>query len=89
MDLGFNGRIALITGADSGIGFSTAEQLLAEGVRVVITDKNQSSRYEAAHKLGHGVRAFAADLTVAGVHCHAHDRRHDEQARKGEWHEFR
>ncbi|WP_375507911.1 SDR family NAD(P)-dependent oxidoreductase [uncultured Caballeronia sp.] len=39
MDLGINGRIALITGADSGIGFSTAEQLLAEGAQVVITDK--------------------------------------------------
>ncbi|AMM17564.1 ketoacyl reductase [Burkholderia sp. PAMC 28687] len=63
MDLGINGRIALITGADSGIGFSTADQLLAEGVQVVITDKNQSSLDEAARKLGHGVRAFAADLT--------------------------
>ena len=63
MDLGINGRIALITGAESGIGFSTAEQLLAEGAQVVITDKNQSSLDEAARELGHGVRAFAADLT--------------------------
>lgn len=63
MDLGISGRIALISGADSGIGFCTATQLLAEGAQVVITDKMQSTLDEAAEKLGAGVHAFAADLT--------------------------
>ena len=66
MDLGINGRVALISGADSGIGFCTAAQLLAEGVKVVITDKSQSTLDEAAAKLGSGVHAFAADLTRPG-----------------------
>jgi NAD(P)-dependent dehydrogenase (short-subunit alcohol dehydrogenase family) len=63
MDLGIKGRIALITGADSGIGFTTAQMLVAEGVRVVISDVDQDALDQAAEKLGHGVRAFAADLT--------------------------
>lgn len=39
MDLGITGRVALVTGADSGMGRETARLLLAEGVRVAITDQ--------------------------------------------------
>ncbi|MDQ2139779.1 SDR family oxidoreductase [Alcaligenaceae bacterium B3P038] len=63
MDLGIKGRIALITGADSGIGFSTAEHLLAEGVTVVISDLDQAELDKSAAKLKGTVHAFAADLT--------------------------
>ncbi|MDV6233616.1 SDR family NAD(P)-dependent oxidoreductase [Rhodococcus cercidiphylli] len=66
MDLGINGRTALVTGADSGIGWHTARMLLAEGVRVVISDKDQTSLDEAAAKLGAAegqLFAFAADVT--------------------------
>ena len=38
MDLGIKGRIALISGADSGMGKETARMLLQAGVRVAITD---------------------------------------------------
>ncbi len=63
MNLGIEGRIALVTGADSGIGFETASQLLAEGVTVVISDIDQGKIDEAAARLGGKVHAVAADLT--------------------------
>ena len=66
MDLGIDGRTALVTGADSGIGWHTAKMLLAEGVRVVISDKDQSSLDEAAAQLEAPegqLFAFAADVT--------------------------
>ncbi|MBY4214741.1 SDR family oxidoreductase [Rhodococcus fascians] len=66
MDLGISGRAALVTGGDSGIGWHTAKMLLDEGVRVVISDKDQSSLDEAAAKLGAAegqLFAFAADVT--------------------------
>ena len=66
MDLGISGRKALITGADSGIGWHTAKQLLAEGATVVITDIDQGRLDTAAGQLGASdgkVFAFAADIT--------------------------
>ncbi|WP_415972665.1 SDR family NAD(P)-dependent oxidoreductase [Rhodococcus sp. 077-4] len=66
MDLGIDGRTALVTGADSGIGWHTAKMLLAEGVRVVVSDKDQNSLDAAAAELGAAegrLFAFAADVT--------------------------
>jgi NAD(P)-dependent dehydrogenase (short-subunit alcohol dehydrogenase family) len=66
MDLGISGKKALVSGADSGIGWHTARLLLAEGVTVVITDKDQKSLDTAAKKLkasDGALFAFAADLT--------------------------
>ena len=34
MDLGLNGRIAIVTGASRGIGLAVTRGLVAEGVRV-------------------------------------------------------
>ncbi|SCX52864.1 NAD(P)-dependent dehydrogenase, short-chain alcohol dehydrogenase family [Klenkia marina] len=65
MDLGIAGRTALVTGADSGIGKETARLLLAEGVRVVITDQDAAALGKAAAELGGDVTAVAADLTDA------------------------
>jgi len=62
MDLGISGKKALITGADSGIGFEVARQLLAEGVTVIMTDQKQDEIETAAAKLG-VEHAFAADVT--------------------------
>ncbi|CAN5163387.1 SDR family oxidoreductase [soil metagenome] len=66
MDLGISGRTALITGADSGIGWETARILLSEGVTVVISDQDQKSLDAAAKNLGASkdkLFAFAADVT--------------------------
>ncbi|MCU1405419.1 MAG: short chain dehydrogenase/oxidoreductase [Glaciihabitans sp.] len=66
MDLGITGRTALVSGADSGIGWHTARILLAAGARVVITDLDQDKLDEAAEKLDAAdgtLFAFAADVT--------------------------
>ncbi len=66
MDLGISDRVALVSGADSGIGWHTADLLLAEGATVVITDLDQSRLDEAAGKLNAPdgkLYAFAADVT--------------------------
>jgi len=66
MDLRISGRKALISGADSGIGWETAQILLDEGATVVITDKDQDSLDAAAAKLSGDasrIHAFAADIT--------------------------
>jgi NAD(P)-dependent dehydrogenase (short-subunit alcohol dehydrogenase family) len=68
MDLGIAGRIALVSGADSGIGWHTARLLLEEGATVVITDTDQDELDAAAAMLSAkegSLHAFAADITDA------------------------
>ena len=43
MDLGIRGRIAVVTGGDSGMGHMTARLLLEEGVRLILSDKNEDA----------------------------------------------
>ncbi|WP_285018813.1 SDR family oxidoreductase [Novosphingobium sp. fls2-241-R2A-195] len=65
MKLDIEGRIALITGADSGIGKETARRLLAEGVRVAISDQpggNLQETLAELEPLGE-VIAVEADVT--------------------------
>ncbi|MBO9532933.1 MAG: SDR family oxidoreductase [Solirubrobacteraceae bacterium] len=68
MDLGIDGKIALVTGADSGIGWHTARVLLAEGATVVVSDQDPDRLDEAAERLrgetpNGDLHAFAADIT--------------------------
>jgi len=76
MDLGITGRTALISGADSGIGWETARILLGEGATVVITDIDQEKLDAAARRLEAPegkVFAFAADLTDVASISAMHD----------------
>ncbi|MGU7768852.1 SDR family oxidoreductase [Burkholderia sp. MR1-5-21] len=47
-----NGRIAIVTGAASGVGKATAARFAAEGARVVLTDVNETAGREVAAGLG-------------------------------------
>nr|WP_296764459.1 SDR family oxidoreductase [Rhodococcus sp. (in: high G+C Gram-positive bacteria)] len=69
MDLNIRGRTAVVTGADSGIGWHTAKILLDEGATVVVTDKDEESLTAAAAELkapDGTLFAIAADVTDAG-----------------------
>ena len=65
MELGISGKIALITGADSGIGWETARVLLEEGATVILNDKYPDKLTQAVEKLGHvkNVFSYPGDIT--------------------------
>ena len=67
MDLGLNGRIAVITGGARGIGFATAQNLIGEGARVALLDINADGISSAARRLneagGGEAMAIATDIS--------------------------
>jgi 3-oxoacyl-[acyl-carrier protein] reductase len=60
MDLGLNGRVALVTGASKGIGRGIAAALAAEGARVAMTSRSEERVSQAASEVG-AAAAFAHD----------------------------
>jgi NAD(P)-dependent dehydrogenase (short-subunit alcohol dehydrogenase family) len=64
VDYGLQGRVALVTGAASGIGRATAELLAGMGARVVASDIDGDAGAAVASELG--VRFVAADVAAEG-----------------------
>ncbi|HEX8054408.1 MAG TPA: SDR family oxidoreductase [Thermoleophilaceae bacterium] len=52
MDLGIDGRVALVTGASKGIGRGIAAALAAEGVRVAVSSRSRERIDAAAAEIG-------------------------------------
>ncbi|NOV22471.1 SDR family oxidoreductase [Cupriavidus necator] len=72
MDLGLNGRVAIVTGSARGIGAETARMLASEGMAVVITDLD----LDAAGETARGIEAGGGKAIA--VQC---DVRNEEQVR--------
>jgi 3-oxoacyl-[acyl-carrier protein] reductase len=66
MDLGLRDKVALVTGSSRGLGKATATALAAEGARVVINGRTQSTLDETAAELraaGGTVEAVVVDVS--------------------------
>jgi 3-oxoacyl-[acyl-carrier protein] reductase len=59
--LGLGDRVFLVTGGSRGLGFATAEALIAEGARVVVSSRSRDLVDAAVAQLGTAARGLAAD----------------------------
>jgi NAD(P)-dependent dehydrogenase (short-subunit alcohol dehydrogenase family) len=57
------GKIAVITGANSGIGLASAKRFVAEGAHVVITGRRQEELDKAVQAIGANVTAVQGDVS--------------------------
>lgn len=64
MDL--TGKIALITGGTTGIGFATAKLFIENGARVAITGQDEMRVAEAQRALGENAKGYSADVRNLG-----------------------
>ena len=58
----FEDRVAVVTGAASGIGLALVEAFVAEGMRVVMADVDDEALVAEASRLGEHVAAVVADV---------------------------
>ncbi|MBB3454503.1 hypothetical protein FHT86_002802 [Rhizobium sp. BK313] len=68
MELGFNGKVAIVTGGGSGIGAAVCRQLAQEGACVVVADLDADSAHSVAADIrsqGGKARGFAVDVSCA------------------------
>lgn len=67
MDLGLRGKVAVVTGANSGIGLAIARRLAEEGVHVVLSARRADALDAAVREVGekNSVRAIGVSADVA------------------------
>ncbi len=59
----FRDRVALVTGAASGIGLALTESFVGEGMRVVMADIDEQALAAHAQRLGEAVRPVVTDVS--------------------------
>ena len=71
IELGLRGKTVLVTGSSRGIGLAIAGAFLAEGARVCVTGRDESTLKRAVRRLARRapgrVLSFAGDLTNAAT----------------------
>ena len=73
MDLGIEGRVALVVAGSRGLGRATAEALAGEGVRLMLSSRSEAALSDAASSMrdrGADVVTHAADITDPGTPAH-------------------
>src|ERR1700730_15152980 len=61
-----DGKIALITGGNSGIGLATAKRFVNEGAHVYITGRREAELAAAVKEIGKNVTAVQGDVAKLG-----------------------
>jgi NAD(P)-dependent dehydrogenase (short-subunit alcohol dehydrogenase family) len=56
------GKVAVVTGGNSGIGLATAKRFQQEGAKVVISGRSKKTLEEAVRTIGNGVLSIQADV---------------------------
>jgi NAD(P)-dependent dehydrogenase (short-subunit alcohol dehydrogenase family) len=67
------GKVALVTGGNSGIGLATAQRFAAEGAYVFITGRRQPELEAAVASIGRNVTGVRADASQLGDIDRLHD----------------
>ncbi len=65
MKIALTGKVALVTGASRGIGYSIAQTLGGAGAQVAVLARDGGKAQEAAQAFGSGARGYACDVTDA------------------------
>ncbi|MFC5927803.1 SDR family oxidoreductase [Micromonospora vulcania] len=65
MDLGLTDRVYVLTGASRGLGYATAQCLVADGARVVLSARDADAVASAAQQLGGPERAIGLTADLA------------------------
>jgi NAD(P)-dependent dehydrogenase (short-subunit alcohol dehydrogenase family) len=58
-----NGKVALVTGGNSGIGLATAKRFVSEGAYIFITGRRQKELDTAVEEIGKNVTAVQGDVS--------------------------
>jgi NAD(P)-dependent dehydrogenase (short-subunit alcohol dehydrogenase family) len=58
-----DGRVALVTGGNSGIGFATAQEFVGEGAYVFVTGRREKELAAAVEEIGRNVTGIRADVS--------------------------
>jgi NAD(P)-dependent dehydrogenase (short-subunit alcohol dehydrogenase family) len=58
-----NGKVALVTGGNSGIGLATAKQFAIEGAYVFISGRRESNLARAVQEIGENVTSIQGDVS--------------------------
>jgi NAD(P)-dependent dehydrogenase (short-subunit alcohol dehydrogenase family) len=63
------GKVAIVTGGASGLGYATVERFVAEGAKVVIADVNERGGQQLASTCGSSAYFQRADVSAADEMC--------------------